>query len=234
MITPPDSETVMERMHAESGGRVLLAFSCGKDSVAAWLALRARGFEIHPFYMYLVPGLQFVERSLDYYEQWSGQHIMRVPHPSLYRMIANFVYQPPERCAIIEAAQLPKFSYDDLHGFIKDDLKLPQTTYVAAGVRAVDSPQRMMAVRTHGPVNAKRKTFWPVWDWRIQRVYDTIKSAGVKLPVDYRWFGRSFDGIDYRFVNTLRTVAPDDYQRILDWFPLADLDSKRREYASQN
>lgn len=221
-------------MYAENNGTVLLAFSCGKDSVAAWLALKHRGFTVHPFYMYLVPELQFVDRSLDYYEQWSGQRIMRVPHPSLYRMIANMVYQPPERCAIIEAAQLPKFNYDALHGYIKDDLNLPATTYVASGVRAVDSPQRMMAVRTHGPVNVKRRTFWPVWDWRIQRVYDTIKNAGVKLPIDYRWFGRSFDGIDYRFLATLRTVAPADYQRIINWFPLADLDIKRREYAPQN
>lgn len=222
----------MEEMHSKSE-HVLLAFSCGKDSIAAWLALRERGFTVHPFYMYLIPDLAFVDRSLDYYEQWSGQHIMRVPNPSLYRMLVNMVYQPPERCAIIEAAQLPKFSYDQLHEWVKEDMGLPAATYVATGVRAVDSPQRMMAVRPHGPVNYKRRTFWPVWDWRIQRVYDTIKSAGVKLPVDYRWFGRSFDGIDYRFIATLREKAPADYQRILDWFPLADLDIKRRQYGSQ-
>lgn len=36
--------------------------------------------------MYLVPDLSFVEASLSYYEAYFGCHILRLPHPSLYRM----------------------------------------------------------------------------------------------------------------------------------------------------
>ena len=43
---------------------IFLAFSCGKDSIATWLECRKHFTRVIPFYMYLVPGLQFIERSL--------------------------------------------------------------------------------------------------------------------------------------------------------------------------
>jgi hypothetical protein len=41
-------------------------------------------------------------------------------------------------------------------------------------------------------------------------------------------FGRSFDGIDYRFLEPISRLYPEDYQRILQDFPLADLELFRR------
>lgn len=35
----------------------LLAFSTGKDAIAAWLAIREHFDAVHPYYLYLVPGL---------------------------------------------------------------------------------------------------------------------------------------------------------------------------------
>ena len=52
---------------------------------------------------------------------------------------------------------------------------------------------------------------------------DCIDRHRIKLPIDYQWFGRSFDGIDMRFLGPLREHSPKDYQTLLDWFPLADL-----------
>jgi tRNA(Ile)-lysidine synthase TilS/MesJ len=40
--------------------KVLLAFSCGKDSLATWLQLRDDGFEVVPYFCYLIPDLGFV------------------------------------------------------------------------------------------------------------------------------------------------------------------------------
>ncbi len=225
-----DSEETI-RIIREKTDAILMAFSCGKDSIAAWLACKPHFKRIIPFYMYLVPDLEFVENSLAYYENFFETKIIRVPHPSLYRMLKNFVYQPPERCAIIEAAGWGDFTYDELHQAIREDYNLPENVWIAQGVRAVDSPIRMTAVKKYGTFNPKRKTFWPVWDWRIDRLIAELKSAGVKLPVDYKYFGRSFDGIDYRFLKPIKEAFPADYERILRWFPLADLDIARRKYA---
>jgi hypothetical protein len=229
----PTSEEVMERTLAE-GRDILLAFSTGKDAVLAWMALRDAGFTVHPYYMFSVPDLQFVERSLQAFEQHFGRRIMRVPHASFYRMLNNFVFQPPERCAVIEKLGLPEFTLDQLRDCIVQDLKLPPGTWSASGVRASDSLMRRTHFRTNGPVNHKRRMIYPVWDVRKGELVDRILAEGVPMPVDYELFGRSFDGVDFRFLNQIKIHFPDDFARILEWFPLAELELKRFEYAQKD
>jgi 3'-phosphoadenosine 5'-phosphosulfate sulfotransferase (PAPS reductase)/FAD synthetase len=228
----PASAEVCAQLAA--GGRpVLVAFSCGKDSLAATLALMDAGVEVILAHMYLIPGrepgttLDFVEESLAYMERAYGQRIHRYPHPSLWRWLNNLVFQPPERCAIIEAAHMPTYTYEQLWKAIREDLGLPADTWVADGVRAADSIQRRASLTKHGVMKHSSHKVSPVADWLKGEVMDRIKAAGVELPVDYDWFGRSFDGIDHRFLEPISRNAPDDYERILDWFPLADLELMR-------
>lgn len=49
-----------------------------------------------------------------------------------------------------------------------------------------------------------------------------------QLPVDYKLFGRTFDGIDYRFLKPIKENFPRDYEKIITWFPLAELELFRR------
>lgn len=211
---------------------ILLAFSCGKDAIGAWLECRKHFPRIVPYYMYFVPGLQFVEDSIRYYEDFFGCHIHRIPHPSFYRLINNFVFQPPQRRPIIEAAELPDSTFLDMQNELRESLGLGKECFVASGVRAADSPQRRVTIKKYGPISEKAGQFLPIWDWNKDRLVSEIRAAGVKLPIDYKIFGRSFDGIDYRFLEPMRVHLPDDYRRVLDWFPLADVELKRREYAA--
>lgn len=229
----PTSEDVRARL-ADEGRPVLVAFSTGKDALAATLALIDAGVEVELAYMYLIPGrapgttLGFVEDSLAYMEDALGCRIHRYPHPSLWRWLNNLVFQSPERCAVIEAAQMPTYTYEHLWAAIRRDLGLPADTWVADGVRAADSPVRRASLATHGVMKSAHHKVSVIWDWRRRKVFERIEAAGITLPVDYEWFGRSFDGIDYRFLEPIRRNAPDDYRRILDWFPLAELEVFRR------
>jgi len=227
----PHGDTLMRQI-AEKSPTVLLAFSCGKDSIASWLELkRFGGFKrIIPFYRYLIPELGFVEESIKYYEDVFETRIYRLPHPSLYRMLNNLVFQSPEKCAVIERYNLPNFDYEDLTQEFLKTLKMPHKTYTANGVRVCDSPIRRMSLQKYGPANVNQQSFMPCWNWNKARVYSTIEAAGVNLPVDYELFGRSFDGIDYRFLKPIRDRFPADYQKILQWFPLAELEIYRRKY----
>lgn len=204
---------------------ILLSFSCGKDSIALWLTLKEH-FNIIPFYLYLVPDLDFVESSLAYYEKFFNTHIVRVPHPSLYRMLNNLVFQPPERVAYIISCDLPNFTYDDVSKMVGDKYGL-KDPFTASGVRAADSPNRRSSIMKHSPVTWKRKYFYPIWDMKIDQVVSLLGKNKVKLPIDYRVFGRSFDGIDHRFLSVIKKNFPADYSKILDWFPLADLEIMR-------
>ncbi len=224
------SEEVIEQIRSETD-TVLLAFSAGKDSIAAWLAIRDK-FKVIPFYRYTIPGLGFIERSLAYYEEFFGTKIIRIQHPSLNRMLNAFVFTPPERCSVIEELDLPSFDYDDQREILCDSLKLkPNQRWIANGTRATDSLQRRTHFKVHGAINRNGRVFYPIWDWRTEGMMNAFKRSKVKMPVDYQLFGRSFDGIDFRFLNPIKDHFPEDYQKILEWFPLAELEIKRYEYA---
>lgn len=215
---------------AAEGRPILLAFSRGKDSLAAWLACLDAGIQVVPYHLYLVPGLSFVEASLRDAEAFFGvPRIAQYPHPSLYRVLQGLVCQPAERARHIEAANLPVPDYIELNTLVRQDLGLAEDTWVVDGVRAVDSPMRRTAMKVHGPVKQNGLQQKIVWDWRKQHVLAAIDAAGAKLPVDYEMFKRSFDGWDDRFLREIRKRFPEDYRRCLEWLPFAELDALRRE-----
>lgn len=230
-----DSDSLC-RWVAERSPACLLSFSGGKDSIGAWIQCRRFFESVHLVYMYLVPGLEIEEETVAYFEQAMDTRILRLPHPSLYRLLYNQTMQAPENLAFIEAAiadgRLTMFDYDDVFMVAMKAFGLPDDTYTAVGVRAVDSPNRWSAIKQYGAVNENRRSFYPIYDWRKDRLLDEIRDSGLSLPPEYRLFGRSFDGIDYRFLQPLREHRPADYARILEWFPLAELELKRIEYRS--
>lgn len=229
----PPSEEIRRRLAAE-GRPVLVAYSGGKDAIACTLALIEAGVDVRLAHLYGIPGrepgkaLSFVEQGLTYTEEKLGIPVARYPHPSLYRKLRHLVFQPPERCALIEAAQLPQPGVQEMWTFIREDLGLPADTWVADGVRAADSPYRRASLATHGVMKPSTMKVSPIHDWVKFEWTACLDRWGWKLPPDYPMFGRSFDGIDYRFLAPMRDAYPDDYQRVLDWFPLAELELMRR------
>lgn len=227
----PTSAEVRARLAAESR-TVLVAYSTGKDAIATELALRDAGIETVLAYLYYIPGLAFVEDTLAAQEQVLGKPIHRYPHPSLWRWLNNLIFQPPERCAIIEAARMPTIDYDQMWQLIRADLDLPEDTWVADGVRAADSIVRRASFTRHGVMKPAKRKVSPIADWLKGEVMGRIEAAGIPLPIDYERFGRSFDGIDRRFLAPIAEHAPEDFARILDWFPLADLELMRHDLAA--
>ena len=212
--------------------KTLLAFSCGKDAVAAWLAIRDRFDEVIPYYLYLVPHLEFVDESIDYYERFFGVKITQLPHTSVNRMLNNLVFQPPQNCRVIEDAMMPEYDYVNVQQAMCDRFNLPADTLVADGVRAADSPMRRIAINTHGSINFNQLKYHPVWDWKKADLIDCFRKHNVKLAKDYKIFGRSFDGLDLRFLYLIKQHFPRDYQKILELYPLADLEIFRWECAN--
>lgn len=225
-----NSDRLCEYMAERSNGVALLSFSCGKDSLGAWLQMRRYFKRIIPVYLYIVPGLEFVEQSLTYYEDFFGTHIYRMPQPALYRWLNNYFFQPPERIAKIQELELIEFERDDVFDMVKAKEALPfRSVYTGLGVRAVDSLNRWASIKTHGPVNQNRCNFFPIYDWRKERLLEELVRAGVRLPVDYHIFGRTFDGTDWRFLKPLKETYPRDYARIVEFFPLVEMELLRYE-----
>lgn len=207
----------------------IISFSRGKDSIAAYLAMRDSFERIVPYTYYIVPGLEFVEESLQYYEQKMGCHIVRYPGPSFYKMLNNMVYQPKDRIDVIERMNLPYLSQDDLQRALTVDHDLSDMAYNAIGMRSKDSVQRAFSIQRNGTINHTRKTFYPIHDWSKQQVIDCIAKSGWKLPIEYRYFGSSFDGLYISYLYPIKKHFPRDYQRILEFFPFAEMEVLRYE-----
>lgn len=63
---------------------------------------------------------------------------------------------------------------------------------------------------------------------RVSR-YPHNSSSGLffGLPPDYELFGRSFDGLDMRFMKPLREKRPKDFEVVKQWCPFIEADEKR-------
>lgn len=216
---------------AQGHNRLLLSFSCGKDSLAMWLWLReTKQVEIIPYFLYWIPGLSFVEESLAYYEDYFEQRITRLPHPLFYDMLTTFAYQPPQRVHTIAGLELPRFDFADIDTILAEENGLGNDWYCAIGFRSKDGLDRRNMIQQMGVAGVKKRHFYyPVWDWDVNQVAEIINRHGVKLPDDYRYWGRTLAAYDYQYISLMRKHFPDDYIRILDWFPLIEAEFFRYE-----
>ena len=228
-MTDLSGEQVIAEVRAEIGPKTLLAFSGGKDSIGAYLALRDT-FEVVPYYLFRIPNLEFVEESLTNYEKFMGVHIIRLPHEALPRWLNNYVYQSPGNAAVIEAARIPEHEYSDCIDWACQIAGLdPKKMMAAIGTRAADNQIRYMQFKKYGAINRVKRQYSPIFDWKKDRLLEAIEKSGVKLSVDYKLFGRSFDGLDYRFLAPIKKHFPRDWQKICTWFPLVEAELYRYE-----
>ena len=230
----PDSDALCRYVCERSDGKVLLSFSRGKHSSASLVQLRRHRFtDIIPFFFQAGPKLRFVEESLSYYEEVLGRPIIRLPHPSMQRMLKEGVCQPPERLYLCEAFDdMRKVTPPMMEDYLRRKLGMPDA-FSAVGNRASDTPVRRASINKNGSLTPDRRSFLPIYDWTRSRVADEIEASGIKLPIDYEMFGRSWDGIQFAFIEPLRRRYPDDYARLLQWFPLADADKARRVFQAR-
>ena len=230
MVALSGVETI--KQVAKMQRRTLLAFSGGKDAVATFLAIREHFDEVIPYYLYLIPDLEFVNEQLAMYERQFGFKITQLPHPSSHRWLNGMVWQPPQNCAVIEDAELPEFDYTDIQAAMVQKFDLPKDTLVADGVRAADSPMRRIAIQSHGSISFNLLKYHPIWDWKKADLVECFKKHNVRLGSDYKVFGRSFDGLDLRFLLPIKKHYPHDYEKILELIPMADLEIFRWECAN--
>lgn len=150
-----------------------------------------------------------------------------------YRHIGSMTFQPPDRVGIIEKHafdQLTKLEYLEVQEALAYDLgwDIP-ATWTATGIRAADSLQRRIHITKEKARSPRKRQFYPCFDMNKADVMALLNGHGIKLPVDYELFGRSFDGLDHRFVKPIKDRFPEDFERIRFWYPLVDVELLRYE-----
>lgn len=212
------------------GDKTLLAFSRGKDAIATALAIRDH-IEIIPIHYSICPDLEFIEESLAYYEKHLfHRKIIRAPHPAaMKQIVSDYLFQTVGNAEVCAAADLALYDHDDVRDAVVEQENLPDEIFTAIGVRADDSPMRRTAMKKYGPLRPKQRTWFPVHDWSKARLIAEIQKANISLPIDYMLWGRSFDGVDARFSIPMKKYLPNDYKKLLTFFPLMEAEMLRYE-----
>lgn len=196
---------------------VIVGFSGGKDSIVT-LDLCMRYFDrVQPFFMYIVPGLEFQERTLQWYEDRYSTEIIRLPHFETSNFLRYGSFREPDM-------RVPIVSITDVYGYLRVRTGI---TWIAAGERIADSIIRRAMIKRTGSIDQKRGRFYPIAYWNKREVMSYIKHHKLKLPRDSKDLGFSFKSLDGRELAYIEQAYPKDYERILEVYPYAGAATER-------
>lgn len=216
----PRSGRLCEEVAAASGQTCFLGFSRGKDSVAAWLHLRKYFTRVIPFHCASVPGLSFVDESLDYYERFFGVPILRLMDGDVLAALNQLAFQLPSGEAEIDAAGFWRYSKHEILDLLRREYSSPDA-WCAFGINATDSIDRRVYVNKIGGRNAAHKTFYPCFDWSREQILRIVAEHGLKLPRDYLMANRTLAAMpNVRHLIRMQSLLPAELERIELVFPL--------------
>lgn len=195
---------------------VLVGFSGGKDS-AACLDLCFKYFKnVKPFFMYIVPDLEFQERTLRYYENRYKTEIIRVPHFMLSEFLRYGTFRWPD-------LDVPMVKTVELYNYLRE---LTDVYWIAAGERISDSIIRRAMIKNSSSIDEKRGRFYPLAYWSVDHVRSYNKANRLPLSLENKALGYSFRSLMAQDLMDIKRIFPDDYEKIKDMFPLVDVELK--------
>lgn len=198
---------------------VIVSFSGGKDSIVT-LDLCMRHFgDVSAFFMYIVPGLEFQEVTLRKYERLYGIEIDRIPHPDMATFMKYGTYRSPDD-------SVPLLKFNDCYDYVR--VKTGKS-WIAGGERINDSLNRRAMLKSGGSIDLERFRFYPILHWSKNEVVEYIKRRRLYLPRDTRVLGCSFCDLSGETLFNVKKYFPRDYDRILEYYPLASVGVKRYE-----
>ena len=128
----------------------------------------------------------------------------------------------------------PKVEPRDTVDDVRFKYKCP-LAYNGVGQRSSDSMHRRNSMKKGGVIDVtpELQRFYPIFDWTYDDLDREFRQAKIKLPVDYKLWNRSFDGVRYRFFPAIRKHYPKDWERICLFYPRAELELWRRYFWEQ-
>lgn len=200
--------------------RVLVSFSNGKDSRAI-LHLAKRFFKkVVCFFLYYIPEADYNKDVVKYVEN-QGIICLQYPHESFFQDLKNAVF-----CDDIYG-NLDTYSRLDIYNLARKETGFH---YILNGAKKADSFWRR---RQFGNEKADKYKgiIYPVKEWSKLDIIAYLKMNNIEMP-EMSKMGMNATGISLATPHLLwlHDNKPDDYKKLLRYFPYAHSIVKRREF----
>jgi phosphoadenosine phosphosulfate reductase len=203
---------------------VIVGFSGGKDSVAA-LDLCFRYFKrVQPYFMYIVPNLEFQERTLHWYEQKYNAEIIRMPHFMLSEFLRYGSYR-------FYDLSVPIVKTVESYNYLRE---VTGIYWICAGERIKDSIIRRAMIKESGSIDDKRGRIYPIAYWSKAEVLAYNKAHKLPMSLETKTLGFSFRSLMPLDMLKVKRTFPKDYEKIKAFFPLIEASAKRGEMIERN
>lgn len=173
---------------------------------------------VHPMFMYFVPGLRCVEEEIAKAEARWGIKVTAYPHWIISKILDGQFYTYPWDAVW----DVPKIKLNDIYRVHMNVTGVPQ---LATGAKRSDSLWRRRNMTT-GTID---EVFYPIAGWNKFDVLSYLKMRDIPEPPSS---GKSATGIDLSVPSVLwlHDTYPDDFGRLCEYFPLAETIVYRRQF----
>lgn len=222
-----DMEALAKR-HPE----ILVAFSGGKDSLAV-LDICCRTFpKVKAFFKYLVPGLDVLDAKFRWAQERYGIETIQFPANSAIRCKAQGVYCDAD-FNVMKALGDGKIP---LKASFEYAMQVTGCPVMATGMKEADGMKRRQLFAN---IRDGKDAFWgkvvhPLRWWNKRDVITYLKAQNIPLPDAENGAVTSGVGLDHGSLCWLHDRYPEDFQKLLRWYPFAGAAIKRREWFGVN
>lgn len=208
---------IIRRVRNSADTAVMFHSVNGKDSIAL-LDMLAKEFDhVYCIFMFFVDGLRHIES----YINWATTHyanvtFVKIEHPSvaMYKKLGLFC-----------ESDNPDLDTPKLSEIEQAMRRYFNTEYIFSGMKGVDGFQKRMRLKMWKPWYISPKGMvYPLALWTNKEVLSYIRSNSLIRPVEYEPGKVSQGvGVDYHTLMFLKKNYADDYARIVEVFPHAEI-----------
>lgn len=207
---------ILDTIAEKTDSIVLFHSLSGKDSIALMDMCYPRFKMVVCVFMYVVPGLRHLNRYVSFIKsRYPGAEIIQTKHYALYNY-ESIGFMGCDRKDIKRQWRLR-----DIASMICEAKGIEWSVY---GFKQTDSLQRRLMLRGYdqSAIEWDMKKAYPLSEYTNKEVLDFIGERHLKTPETYGDISRSI-GTDITspvYLRWLKENYSDDYERVLDKFPL--------------
>ena len=190
-----------------SSESVLVSFSGGKDSLVL-LNLSLQVFDkVECFFMYYVPGIEFVEKQIEFAEKKYQVKIHRIQHWAYSVAKKHGVYCSP----------LPDVEIWKLADIYEKAREMSGIKPIVIGAKRDDGQWR----RTNSAMLGYDDIYRPIYEWTTYDVIGFCKLRKIQIPKSENMKNTVVD-LSTKFVLWAYENEPQAYEKLKEYFPFLD------------